>query len=77
MRKCYACVVNNVPCTDYGNSVSRFNQMQRKETCEISVFGKKKFIHCVKIKKNMNIKTTRVWNGYRFLFKFGDNTSIF
>ena len=76
VRKCHAFVVNNVRCIDYGNSVCGFNQMQRRETCEICVFGKK-CLACVKIMKNMNIKTTITWNDCGFLFKLGENTSIF
>ena len=63
MKKCYICMVNNVPCIDYGNSVCGFNPMQRKETCEICVF-RKKCMACVRITKNRTIKTTRTWNGW-------------
>ena len=50
---------------------------KEKKLVKFLFLEEKKCIHCVKIKKNMNIKTTRIWNGYRFLFKFGDNASIF
>ena len=46
VRKCYICMVNNVPCIDYCNSVCRFNPMQRKETCGNSCFQKKMYSLC-------------------------------